>query len=260
MVLKPPLNNANTERKKMKSPKDHIIFALDVPSYEEAKKFILLLSGRVGMFKVGLELFIRTGPDIIHFIKKEGAAGIFLDLKLHDIPATVSRAMASIANLEVDLTTVHCGESMDMLKAAVEGSKGKTGVLGVTLLTSVSEANIRETGYKEEFVSDPSRLVMKKAAMANDAGCRGVVCSGLEVETIKETFGKDFEGVVPGIRPSGGDVGQDDQKRIATPGRAIENGADFLVIGRPIRNAKDPVAVVLAIEEEIKAALPLNIN
>ena len=239
----------------MKQAKDYIVFPLDVSTYEEAKRYTLLLSGRVGLFKVGLELFSRYGPDIIGMIKDNGNAGVFLDLKFHDIPVTVSRAMAAIADLGVDLATVHCGESTDMLKAAVDGGKGKTGVLGVTVLTSVSEEDLRMAGYREDIAADTSKLVLKKAAMAHTAGCRGVVCSGLEVEKIKTKFGKAFLGVTPGIRPVFGKVKKDDQHRIVTPEMAVKKGADYLVIGRPIRDADDPVAAVSAICEAIKNEL-----
>ena len=132
------------------------------------------------MFKVGLELFIRSGPEIIAFIHSAGPAGVFLDLKLHDIPATVSRAMAGIAALGVRMATVHCGESQRMLEAAVAGSGGRVGVLAVTVLTSVSAQDIAAAGFREELAGDLPRLVLRRARMAQQAGCAGVVCSGLE--------------------------------------------------------------------------------
>ncbi len=235
---------------RMRSAKDYIIFPLDVSSLNEAKQYVQLLSGHVGMFKVGLELFIRTGPEIITFIKDNGA-DIFLDLKLHDIPATVLRAMRGIADLNVKFATVHCGESETMLRSAVEGSGGRVGVLGVTVLTSVSGDDIKHSGFNEVYVSDMSRLVMKRARMAKDAGVAGIVCSGLEVKMIKENFGSEFITVTPGIRPAEG-MGKDDQQRVVTPGQAVKNGADYLVIGRPIRDAKDPKAAARKISEEIE--------
>ena len=237
----------------MKQAKDFIIFPLDVPSLKEAKQYVKLLSGQVGMFKVGLELFIRTGPAIINFIKDNGAE-IFLDLKLHDIPVTVSRAMRSISDLNVTFATVHCGESEKMLKAAVEGSGGRVGVLGVTVLTSVSGDDIHKSGYTEEYSSDMTRLVIKRARMAKATGFAGIVCSGLEVKMIKEHFGKEFVTVTPGIRPTN-DMGKDDQQRVVTPGQAVKNGSDFLVIGRPIRDAKNPEEAAGKIAEEIANAL-----
>jgi len=239
----------------MKQPKDYIIFPLDVPSVKEAKKYVEMLSESVGMFKVGLELFVRSGPEIVDFIKATGAADIFLDLKLHDIPETVSRAMTSIADLGVAFATIHCGETKRMIKAAVKGSNGRVGVLGVTVLTSVSSKDIRLAGFSKEFAFDISRLILKRAVMAKSAGCKGVVCSGLEVKMIKDNLGKDFITVTPGIRPLWDDIGQDDQRRIVTPAQAVKNGADYLVIGRPIRDAKDPEAAAVRIVKEIATVL-----
>ncbi len=239
----------------MKQAKDYIIFPLDVPSFSEAEHYIGLLSNSVGMFKVGLELFIRTGHDIVRFINESGSAKVFLDLKLHDIPATVKQAMNSIAELDVALATVHCGESSAMLEAAVEGNKGKVGVLAVTVLTSVSTEDIRSSGYKDEFSSDMTKLVLKRASLAKDAGCAGIVCSGLEVKMIKETFGKDFITVTPGIRPAWDAVSVDDQKRVTTPARAIQSGSDYIVIGRPIRSAEDPKQAADKIAEEIQTVI-----
>ena len=239
----------------MKTAKDYIVFSLDVPSLKEAEQYVELLSEYVGMFKVGLELFIRSGPEIIKIIKKLGTAKIFLDLKLHDIPVTVSRAMASIAELGVDFATVHCGENKKMLEAAVAGNAGKVGIVGVTVLTSVSGKDIDAAGFRSEFSSDISRLVMNRAKMAKDAGCAGIVCSGLEVKMIKENFGKGFIALTPGIRPSWEGMNKDDQRRITTPAQAIENGSDYLIIGRPIRDAKNPKEAAIHIAEEIESVL-----
>lgn len=239
----------------MKHAKDYIVFPMDVPSLKEAKQFVKLLSEHVGMFKVGLELFIKYGPEVINVIKSLGSARIFLDLKLHDIPETVSRAMESIADLGVDFATVHCGENKGMLEAAVAGSGGKVGVVGVTVLTSISGEDIDAAGFRPEFSSDISLLVMNRARMAMEAGCMGVVCSGLEVKMIKENFGKNFVALTPGIRPDWDVLIKDDQQRITTPAAAIKNGADYLVIGRPIRDAKDPQEAVIRIAKEIKTVL-----
>ena len=238
----------------MKAPKDYIIFPLDVPTVKDAARYVKLLSGCVGMFKVGLELFIEAGPEVITLIKKTGDTDIFLDLKLHDIPVTVLRSMARIAGLNVKFATVHCGETPRMLEAAVEGGGGNVGVLGVTVLTSVSAEDIGSAGFKEEFSKDLSKLVLNRAAMAKAAGCAGVVCSGHEVKMIKEIFGNDFVTVTPGIRPSW-EAGEDDQRRIVTPEKAVKNGADYLVIGRPIRDAADPLSVARRIADEIGLAL-----
>ena len=239
----------------MKKAKDYIIFPLDVSSVKTAKHYVEMLSETVGMFKIGLELFIRSGPDIIDFIKASGAARIFLDLKLHDIPATVSRAMQNIADLGVAFATVHCGETSRMLEAAVTGSKDKVGVLGVTVLTSVLNEDIQSAGFRKIFYDDLTKLVIKRAAMAKEAGCKGIVCSALEVKMIKETFGQDFVAVTPGIRPDWDASGKNDQRRVTTPSRAVQDGSDYLVIGRPIRDAKNPGAAAVRIAEEIQAVL-----
>lgn len=239
----------------MKRAKDYIIFPLDVQSAGDAKHYIGLLSNHVGMFKVGLELFIRYGPQVIKMIREMSEAGIFLDLKLHDIPATVRRAMESITGLGVNITTVHCGETPEMLKAAVAGSAGKTAVLGVTVLTSVSVFDIKKAGFENQYYSDISKLVLKRAETAKDAGCAGVVCSGLEAKMIKNSFGKDFLAVTPGIRPAWSVGEKDDQQRVTTPASAIKNGSDYLVIGRPIRDAKDPVSAAVMTADEIESAL-----
>ena len=244
----------NTSTIKNKKGSDAIIFPLDVPSVEQARHYVELLGDYVGMFKVGLELFIRSGPTLIRLIQDSTRAGIFLDLKLHDIPATVFRAMERIADLNVDLATVHCGENASMLEAAVKGSHGRVGVLGVTVLTSVDSDDIRRAGFRQEYCDTLSALVMKRAAMAKAAGCSGVVCSGLEVKAIKQQLGKNFLAVTPGIRPLSTIAGQDDQRRITTPAQAIANGSDYLVIGRPMRDADDPIYVAEKIAREIENA------
>ncbi|KJS28435.1 MAG: orotidine 5-phosphate decarboxylase [Desulfatitalea sp. BRH_c12] len=234
----------------MKQPKEYIIFPLDVPTAEQARHLVSLLHAHVGMFKVGLELFIRTGPALLEWIGARARGGIFLDLKLHDIPETVRRAVRAITDFNVALTTVHCGESRAMLEAAVEGSQGKVRVLGVTVLTSIAAADLRTSGYSAQMADDVGRLVLHKAAMAQAAGCSGVVCSGHEAAGIKARFDPAFLAVTPGIRLAG-DNGQDDQQRIMTPALAIAQGADYLVIGRPIRDAADPVAAAEGIAREI---------
>ena len=170
----------------MRRAKDYIIFPLDVPTEKAAKKYVELLSESVGMFKVGLELFIRSGPELIDFIKSSGNADVFLDLKLHDIPETVCRAMERISDLGVAFTTVHCGETPRMLEAAVRGAKGRVGVLGVTLLTSISSEDIMAAGFRKPFYEDLTRLIIERADMAKAAGCVGIVCSGQEVKMIKK--------------------------------------------------------------------------
>jgi orotidine-5'-phosphate decarboxylase len=239
----------------MKQAKDYLIFPLDVPTEKAAREYVELLSESVGMFKVGLELFIQSGPGLIDFIKASGNADVFLDLKLHDIPETVFRAMERIADLGVAFTTVHCGETPRMLEAAVNGAKGRVGVLGVTLLTSVASEDIKAAGFRKPFYEDLTRLVIERADMAKAAGCAGIVCSGREVKMIKKTSGRDFIAVTPGIRPIWDDMETHDQKRVVTPAIAIKNGSDYLVIGRPIRDAKNPKEAALKIIEEIDTVL-----
>ena len=238
-----------------KQAKDYIIFPLDVPSVSEAEKYIDLLGEDVGMFKVGLELFISAGPEIVRHVHASGSAGVFLDLKLHDIPATVSRAMEIIAALNVKFVTVHCGETPRMLAAAVTGSQNKVGVLAVTVLTSVSSENLNAAGFRKEYYSDLASLVLKRALMARESGCAGIICSGHEVEMVKQNLGDDFLVVTPGIRPQWEVLGKDDQKRVMSPARAIEKGSDFLVIGRPIRDAESPREAARRIAQEIETAL-----
>ncbi len=237
-----------------KKAKDYIVFPLDLSSLENAGDFVRLLSERVGMFKVGLELFISAGARILETIRAEGDAKIFLDLKLHDIPVTVERAMAQIAGWKASYATVHCAESRAMLEAAVKAAGGETGVLAVTLLTSVSGEDLQAAGFDNAYAFNPAALVMKRAQIAADAGCAGVVCSGHEAASIKANFGSGFVTMVPGIRPIWA-VEEDDQKRVVTPAQAVKNGADFLVIGRPIRDAGDPADAAGMIAMEIEAAL-----
>ncbi len=238
----------------MRRGKDYIIFPLDVATIDAAKKYVKLLAERVGLFKVGLELFIRCGPEIIDFIHSQTAARVFLDLKLHDIPATVGRAMTRIADLGVAFATVHVGETRRMLEAAVEGSGGKVGILGVTVLTSVSAKDLESAGYRQDLYDDMPLMVLQRAQLAHEAGCAGVICSGLEAGQIKERFGNDFLAVTPGIRPAGAVTTKEDQQRITTPAQAITAGADYLVIGRPIRDADDPRQAADRIAEEIEDA------
>lgn len=265
----------------MKRGRDYIVFALDVNSAHEAEKYVNLLEGKVGMFKIGLELFIQTGPDIIRRIRNLSSAGIFLDLKFHDISETVKRVMERVAELGVDLVTVHCASSQKMLEMAVKGGRyrnlsakatehnryrwenqaqvlsGEDGVrvLGVTLLTDNDTAVVEAGGFKERYVNDIQALVIKRAKMAHAAGCQGVVCSGQEAQLIKSTFGRDFLAVTPGIRPSWSVTKGDDQQRITTPAMAVRAGADLIVVGRPIKSAPDPAGAAERIAQEIDQAL-----
>jgi len=238
----------------LKDPKSRLIFALDVPSLDEAVSFVQKLDGSVGMFKVGLELFIKEGPAVLSAIKNHSDAEIFLDLKLHDIPATVERAVRSAADHNVRFLTVHCSGGEAMLKAAVQGA-GDSGlqILGVTVLTSLGPDDHREDlGYRKDLTLKD--LVVIRAGMAEKSGCAGVVCSGEELTRIHDHLANIMT-VVPGIRPANNTVRNDDQKRAMTPKQAIQSGADYLVVGRPIRDAADPKEAAQRIVQEISEAL-----
>ena len=239
----------------MKEPKDYIIFPLDVPSYDQAISYVETLDGHVGLFKIGLELFIAQGPDILKAIRKRTSAGIFLDLKLHDIPATVQRAFMAASVHRPEFVTVHCDEGNGILKSVAEQNPGNTKILAITVLTSLNQEKLGKLGYAQEYADDVSALVLLKARMAKAAGCQGVVCSGLEVAMVRKEIGPDMIAVTPGIRPAWTIVDQDDQKRIVTPADAIENGADYVVIGRPIRDAKNPQDAAKQVAEEIGSVL-----
>jgi len=239
----------------MKRPKDYLIFPLDVPTYEEAIRYVELLKEDVGLFKVGLELFVSVGPKILRTIKERSEAGIFLDLKFHDIPATVKGAFLAASAHGVTFTTVHCDEGEGLLRSVVENNPLGTKILAVTVLTSLESKNLKELGYLDRYVNDITELVMLKARMAKEAGCSGVVCSGLEVEKVKANLGKDFIVITPGIRPTWSLGVKDDQKRIITPYQALKNGADYIVVGRPIRAAEKPSEAAKKVLDEIETAI-----
>lgn len=231
--------------------KDRLIFALDVPDRESAMRTVKLLDGTVGMFKVGLELFVREGPQILQAIRDHTSSKIFLDLKLHDIPATVARAVRSACAHPVHFLTVHAAGGLPMMQEAAQAAAqaSELNLLAVTVLTSMSEADLapeRGTGM--------GSLVLARAELARQAGCTGIVCSGQEVAAVKQQCGDSILTVVPGVRPAEGAVAEDDQRRTATPAQAITDGADYLVVGRPIRDAKDPRGAAQKIVEEIESA------
>lgn len=211
-----------------------LITALDVPGRESALFLVKDLRQYVSIFKVGPVLFTRYGPDIVREIKSYGT-DIFLDLKLYDIPNTVSSAVEAITELGVCMFTVHISGGMEMLKAAAKASNKKSKVLGVTILTSVAAAATGE--------------ILKMVNTAREAGLDGVICSPLEVRDIRKSVPKDFLIVTPGIRPAGADSG--DQKRTSGPKTAIQDGADYIVVGRPITESSNPVIAVKQILSEI---------
>jgi orotidine-5'-phosphate decarboxylase len=231
------------------NPQDRLIFALDVPGNKEAEHYAKMLEGVVGCFKIGLELFISEGPDIVKMIQDQSGANIFLDLKLHDIPATVRGALRSAEKLGVQYITIHSIEGEAILETAQEVKGSGLEVLAVTVLTSTSASSLASLGIREDI--NTAALVLDRATRAQNSGCAGVVCSGEEVKLVRSKCGGDFKIVVPGIRPEWACVSGDDQNRIATPSQAIEDGANMIVVGRPIRDAKDPREAAQKIIEEI---------
>lgn len=233
------------------NPQDRLIFALDVPGRTEAESFVKTLQGVVGCFKVGLELFIHEGPDVIKMIQDNSSANIFLDLKLHDIPATVRGALRSAEKLGVRYITIHSTEGEAILETAREVKGSGLEVLAVTVLTSTSTSSLTSLGMREDI--DAAALVLDRAVRAQNSGCSGIVCSGEEAKWVRQKCGDQFKIVVPGIRPEWVQVAGDDQSRVATPAQAISDGADLIVVGRPIRNAGDPKEAAQRIIDEIKS-------
>ncbi len=229
--------------------KNKLIFALDVPDLASARPLLATLAGEIGLVKIGLELFTAEGPAVVAEARRQGL-DVFLDLKLHDIPATVERAAANAVRLGAAMLTVHTGGGRAMLEAAAAAAAGTT-VLGVTLLTSLDPGDLEPVG----LVPDLQEVVRRRALLGRQCGLPGLVCSAQEVRSIRALVGPAMTLVVPGIRPAGS--AQGDQKRIATPADAIANGADYLVVGRPIRDARDPKEAARAVVSEIAAALRL---
>ena len=178
-----------------------------------------------------------------------------MDLKLHDIPATVKRAFLAASKFRPYFVTVHCDEGGDVLKSIAEDNPGRTKILAITVLTSLDQEKLKVLGYDEKYVEDLSALVLLKARLAREAGCHGVVCSGHEVAMVKRELGEALIAVTPGIRPAWSLVNQDDQKRIVTPELAVKRGSDYIVVGRPIRDAKDPADAAKKVAEEVEAGI-----
>ncbi len=234
-------------------PKECLIFALDVPDRGKALDLVRQLRDEVGLFKVGLELFLAEGPQLFKDLVNEASpANIFLDLKLYDIPATVQCATKAPVH-GVAWITVPSDMGLSGLQRIVANTAYQ--VLAVTVLTSVTGEDLRALGYEERYAHDPKQLVLLRAKMAKEAGCRGVVCAGREVTAVKQACGPDFLAVCPGIRPEWAAVPGDDQKRVVTPYQAIKSGADYIVVGRPIRTAGDPAAAARRVVAEIEKGL-----
>ncbi|HFZ8984367.1 TPA: orotidine-5'-phosphate decarboxylase [Streptococcus pyogenes] len=221
------------------------IIALDFSSFEETKAFLDLFPAEEKLYvKIGMELYYAQGPDIVRYIKSLGH-NVFLDLKLHDIPNTVRAAMAILKELDIDMATVHAAGGVEMLKAAREGLGQGPTLIAVTQLTSTSEDQMRGDQNIQTSLLESVLHYSKGAAKAQ---LDGVVCSAQEVEAIKAVTPAGFTCLTPGIRPKGSNIG--DQKRVMTPNQARRIGSDYIVVGRPITQAKDPVAAYQAIKAE----------
>ncbi|MGB7784012.1 MAG: orotidine-5'-phosphate decarboxylase [Pseudolabrys sp.] len=227
--------------------RERLIVALDVPSAAKAETMVTQLGDSVRFYKIGYQLAFAGG---LPFAKELIAAGkqVFLDLKLHDIGNTVAKGVESVAQLGATFLTVHAYPQT--MKAAIEGRRGaKLRILAVTVLTSYDDADLAAAGYE----MDVKELASARAAQARDIGIDGLVCSAEEVTALRDIAGAGMVLVTPGIRPAGGDAG--DQKRIVTPARAIKAGADYLVVGRPVVETADPRSAADAIVAEIDAAI-----
>jgi orotidine-5'-phosphate decarboxylase len=230
------------------TPKQRLIVALDVPDARSAEALADALTGHVGMFKVGSQLFTAAGPELVRGLVARGAS-VFLDLKYHDIPNTVASAVAAAGGLGVALLDVHALGGLEMMRAAVKArAASATRLLAITVLTSHDEDSLARLGLPGGIPASVRRL----ALLAREAGMDGVVASPQEVALIREACGPDFLIVTPGIRPSGADLG--DQARPATPAAAVRAGSSYLVVGRPITESPNPAAAARAIVAEMTAA------
>ena len=229
-----------------------VIVALDVQSTAEAVEKVKLIGDAVGFYKIGLELFTAEGPDVVKAVKDLGKR-VFLDLKLHDIPRTVERAVRSGGKLGVDLMTIHSLGGNAMIRAAAEAAAefgaSAPKILAVTVLTSLDARDLADVGILGRTPADQVRAA---AFLSIASGADGLVCSPREVGALSASLRRGTVFVTPGVRPAGADVG--DQKRVATPAEAVRDGATHLVVGRPILAAPDPVAAARAILAEIGAA------
>jgi orotidine-5'-phosphate decarboxylase len=226
-----------------------VAVALDAPDLDTAARWAALVTPHVSTVKIGLELYLRYGPDVVATVRGASGVEVFLDLKLHDIPATVAGAARTVARLRPEILTVHATGGADVIKAAVQAAPA-TIVAAVTLLTSLREDDLAQIGMAGKVGDAVRRL----AVLAVSAGARGLVCSPQEVAAVRSEVGQDIMLITPGVRPAGAD--SDDQARVATPEEAIRAGADLLVIGRPITRASDPGAAAAAIAASLRRAVP----
>jgi orotidine-5'-phosphate decarboxylase len=224
--------------------RNKIIVALDVPTKKDALALVKQLGGEISFFKIGLQLYTAEGPDIVREIRNSGAS-VFLDLKLHDIPNTVARAVESAAELGVQMLTIHLSGGVEMIRAATGAGGENMLILGVTVLTSATDETLHEVGVAERV----NEHVLRLARLGVAGGIDGIVASPFEVQTLRAEFGDKIKIVSPGVRPRGSAAG--DQKRFMTPRDAIAAGADYLVIGRPITAHPNPREAVAQILTEI---------
>lgn len=222
-----------------------MIVALDVPSRRDATRLVEQLSSRVSIFKIGLQLFTAEGPEVVRAVRDTGAR-IFLDLKLHDIPNTVARTVEAIGALGVEMTTIHLCGGRAMIEAAVAARGDDLTLIGVTVLTSVDQTGLRETGVEGELPRQVERL----ARLGVESGVRAFVASSREVKMLREQFGPEVKLVIPGVRPSWSET--NDQKRVMTPAEALQAGADYLVIGRPVTAHRDPAEAMARICDDLR--------
>jgi orotidine-5'-phosphate decarboxylase len=236
--------NSGPTAKNAKNARDRLIIALDLPNADQALKMARELSGEVTFFKIGLQLYTAAGPDIVRAIHGTGAK-VFLDLKLHDIPNTVAKAVEAAAKLDVAMLTIHLSGGRGMIEAAVASSPQNLLLLGVTVLTSSDETTLRETGVDSAVEQQAVRLAELGAA----AGIRGLIASPHELQPLRARLRNDIAIITPGVRPAW--AAADDQKRFTTPRQAVETGADFLVIGRPVTAHANPREAVQKIIGEL---------
>lgn len=251
MPFPDPLQNSDTSPEPAGTAKDRLIVALDVPTATQARELAGQLRGICRWVKVGLELYLAAGPAIVEELITQGFS-VFLDLKFHDIPNTVAGTVRSAASMGVSLLTVHAAGGPAMLDAAAEAAAASANsprLLAVTVLTSMDAAQLAAIGVD----ASPADQVLRLARMAQASGVHGLVCSAEEIRLLRRELGPTLQLVIPGIRPTGAEVG--DQKRIATPTDAIRAGASALVVGRPITKSSNPAQAAEAILNEIADAM-----
>lgn len=232
----------------LQESRERLIIALDVSNQAAAQRLVQQIGESALFYKVGLQLFTAEGPPVVRDLIASGRK-VFLDLKLHDIPNTVSKAVQAAVQLGVSMLTIHGSGGAAMLKGAVEAANHRLSLLAVTVLTSLNDGDLQEIGFSSDTLDQTLRI----ASLARSCGCDGVVTSAREVAALRRMLGEGFGIVVPGVRPAG--VERNDQERTATPAQAISAGASHLVVGRPITAAADPAKAAKAILEEMAGTL-----